>query len=94
MATNLGDGNIILMCSSSHPAVTYSEDRSRNSCKRCRRRKKSRANDEVNGVANGLANRHASDVEINGSPVCMGHSENESNTKESTLEFENESCHL
>ncbi|XP_071539811.1 sodium-driven chloride bicarbonate exchanger isoform X5 [Panulirus ornatus] len=70
------------------------EDRSRNSCKRCRRRKKSRANDEVNGVANGQANRHGSDVEMNGSPMCMGHSENESDTKESTLEFENESCHF
>lgn len=63
------------------------EDRSRNSCKRCRRRKKSRNNDvESNGVANG----HASDLEMNGSQVCQGHSETESNT----LDIENESCHF
>ncbi|XP_045135621.1 sodium bicarbonate cotransporter 3-like isoform X13 [Portunus trituberculatus] len=66
------------------------EDRSRSSCKRCRRRKKSRTNDEVNGVANG----HASDVEMNGTFVCADHSENECNTKESRLDYENESCHL
>ncbi|KAK8747359.1 hypothetical protein OTU49_016774 [Cherax quadricarinatus] len=70
------------------------EDRSRNSCKRCRRRKKSRANDEVNGVPNGVAFGHATDVEMIDSPLCMGHSENESDTKESTLEIENEACHL
>lgn len=66
------------------------EDRSRSSCKRCRRRKKSRTNDEVNGVANG----HASDVEMNGTFVCADHSENECNTKESRLDYENESCHF
>lgn len=66
------------------------EDRSRSSCKRCRRRKKSRTNDEVNGVANGLA----SDVEMNGTFVCADHSENECNTKESRLDYENESCHF
>ncbi|XP_069941371.1 sodium-driven chloride bicarbonate exchanger isoform X4 [Cherax quadricarinatus] len=70
------------------------EDRSRNSCKRCRRRKKSRANDEVNGVPNGVAFGHATDVEMIDSPLCMGHSENESDTKESTLEIENEACHF
>lgn len=74
----------------SRPAVNFSEDRSRNSCKRCRRRKKSRANEDVNGVPNG----HTSDVEMNGTSVCMGHSENGSNTKESSLDYENESCHL
>ncbi|KAK4328619.1 hypothetical protein Pmani_000990 [Petrolisthes manimaculis] len=67
-----------------------SEDRSRNSCKRCRRRKKSRTNEDVNGVPNG----HTSDVEMNGTSVCMGHSENESNTKDSSLDYENESCHF
>lgn len=66
------------------------EDRSRSSCKRCRRRKKSRTNEEVNGVANGLA----SDVEMNGTFVCADHSENECNTKESRLDYENESCHF
>ncbi|XP_069189422.1 electroneutral sodium bicarbonate exchanger 1-like isoform X3 [Procambarus clarkii] len=70
------------------------EDRSRNNCKRCRRRKKSRANDEINGVANGVAHGHASDVEMIDSPMCMGHSEIESETKESTLEIENEACHF
>ncbi|XP_068241628.1 electroneutral sodium bicarbonate exchanger 1 isoform X5 [Palaemon carinicauda] len=62
------------------------EDRSRNNCKRCRRRKKSRANDEV---ANGVANGHTTDVEMNGGLVCHGHSETEHQ-----LEFENESCHF
>ncbi|XP_064079112.1 sodium bicarbonate cotransporter 3-like isoform X11 [Macrobrachium nipponense] len=62
------------------------EDRSRNSCKRCRRRKKSRTNDDV---ANGVANGHNTDVEMNGGLVCHGHSETEHH-----LEFENESCHF
>ncbi|KAG0711584.1 Sodium-driven chloride bicarbonate exchanger [Chionoecetes opilio] len=66
------------------------EDRSRSSCKRCRRRKKSRTNDEVNGVANGVG----SDVEMNGTFVCADHSENECDTKESQLDYENESCHF
>ncbi|XP_050700901.1 electrogenic sodium bicarbonate cotransporter 1-like isoform X5 [Eriocheir sinensis] len=73
-----------------HSPTKNNEDRSRSSCKRCRRRKKSRTNDEVNGVANG----HTSDVEMNGTYVCEGHSENESNTKESRLDYENESCHF
>lgn len=90
LGTNLGDGNTILpSCSCLHPAVTFSGDRSRDSCKRCHRRKKSRNNDGSNDEAK----EPTKDVEKNGSIKCHSQTENDSAMKD-TLELENESCHL
>lgn len=64
-------------------------DRSRDSCKRCHRRKKSRNNDGSNDEAK----EPTKDVEKNGSIKCHSHTENDSAMKD-TLELENESCHF
>ncbi|XP_042866238.1 sodium-driven chloride bicarbonate exchanger-like isoform X4 [Penaeus japonicus] len=64
-------------------------DRSRDSCKRCHRRKKSRNNDGSNDEAK----EPTKDVEKNGSIKCHSHTENDSAMKD-TLDLENESCHF
>ncbi|CAL4075691.1 unnamed protein product [Meganyctiphanes norvegica] len=65
---------------------------SRDNCRKCRRRKRSKQ--EQNGViVKGVSNGHA-DIEMNGSSVCTGHNEPEINTPEIYVENENESSRL